>query len=333
MQKDKLLGLISSHLDGDDERFRSIVLMAAADATKSGHASLAAALKSALEGRRRHARAVRLSPEAQGLLGASDPSVTMRDMVLPPGAAEVVSRVVSEQRGAAAILERGMRPANRLLFYGPPGSGKTSCAEALAHSIDLPIVWVKLSAVSSRYLGETAARLAVVFEEAARVRAVYLLDEFDSIACSRDRDNDVGEAQRVTNCLLQMLSAESTRSVFVAATNRAASLDRAVFRRFDYCAEFCVPTGGMAARMVSSRMPWMPEADVASASSAATSLGLSLADVSAACEAAARWSVTSGEPTSLGQLLFELRARPRPQPSEPSAAAGGRPQDLGRGQP
>lgn len=310
MQKEQLMALVSSHVDGDDERFRGVVLQIAAGASKAGRDQLADALKRALEGRVRRARSVKFSPEVGDFLSSHDPSLRMSDMVLSDHVRSVIGRVVLEQSKSGAITSAGLRPASRLLFCGPPGCGKTSAAEALASELGLPFVWVKLSSVASKFLGETSARLGLIFGEAEKVRAVYLLDEFDSIAANRGRETDVGETARVTNCLLQLMSTEASRSVFVAATNMPELLDRAVFRRFDYCATFDAPSDDMASRLISLRLPAMPAAAAARASARARELGLSMADVAAACDSASRLAAATGLDADGESLLWEINARP-----------------------
>lgn len=310
MRKDQLMALVTSHAEGDDERFRGVALQVAADAARSGKEQLSEAIKKALEVRVRRARSVKFSPEVGDFLCACDPSVSMADMVLSDHVRSVIERVALEQSRSDVIRSAGLRPASRVLFVGPPGCGKTSAAEALASELRLPFVWVKLSSVASKFLGETSARLGMIFGEAEKVRAVYLLDEFDSIAGNRARETDVGETGRVTNCLLQLMSTEASRSVFVAATNMPDLLDRAVFRRFDYCATFAAPSHDMAARLISARLPRVSAAGASAASSRAGELGLSMADVAAACESAMRLAAATGSDVTDGSILWEVEARP-----------------------
>ena len=74
-----------------------------------------------------------------------------------------------------------------MLLVGPPGTGKTMTASALAGALHLPLFTVPLEALFSRFLGETAGKLCLLFDQIAQVRAVYLLDEFDAIGACRGR--------------------------------------------------------------------------------------------------------------------------------------------------
>ena len=109
-------------------------------------------------------------------------------------------------------------------------------AGAIARAIGLPMFRVEPHGVFSRYFGESAHRLAKVFEYVRLMPGVYLFDEFDSIGADRaaiGSEADGGEARRVVNALLQFIEGDQSSSVIVAATNHAQMLDSAIFRRFD----------------------------------------------------------------------------------------------------
>jgi ATP-dependent 26S proteasome regulatory subunit len=90
-------------------------------------------------------------------------------------------------------------------------------------------------------MGETAALLSEVFAQAAHKRGVYLFDEFDSIGKHRADDNDVGEARRIVSTFLQLLDADESDSLLIAATNEHGAIDAALFRRFDDVVPFRLP--------------------------------------------------------------------------------------------
>ncbi|MDZ7640947.1 MAG: ATP-binding protein [Desulfurivibrio sp.] len=101
----------------------------------------------------------------------------------------------------------GLYPADRLLFCGPPGCGKTLTAEVLAGELGLPLATVRIDSVVSSFLGETAANLRQVFDFIAPVPMVVLFDEFDALAKERADEADHGELKRVVNAFLQLLDA------------------------------------------------------------------------------------------------------------------------------
>src|SRR5690606_14545412 len=113
----------------------------------------------------------------------------------------------------------GLKPVSRLLFFGPPGCGKTVTAEALAGELGLPWVRVRFDGVVSSFLGETAANLRKVFEFIEQGRYVALFDEVDALAKDRNDPADHGELKRVVNAFLTMLESHTGSSILIAATN------------------------------------------------------------------------------------------------------------------
>ena len=116
-------------------------------------------------------------------------------------------------------------------------------AEALAGELHLPLFVIRLESLITRYMGETAAKLRLVFEETLKRRGVYLFDEFDAIGGTRKATNDVAEMRRVLNSFLQLMEKpNATDSILIGATNHPELLDNALLRRFDLVLEFDVPT-------------------------------------------------------------------------------------------
>ena len=75
-------------------------------------------------------------------------------------------------------------------------------ASALAGELNVPLLAIQLHAVITKFMGETAAKLHLIFDAMQRTRGVYLFDEFDAIGGSRTQPNDVGEMRRVLNSFL-----------------------------------------------------------------------------------------------------------------------------------
>lgn len=139
--------------------------------------------------------------------------------------------MLSENRSRARLERFGVSPRRRLLFHGAPGCGKTLAAAVLAGEMGLPLMTVRFDALFSRFLGATAVQLRAIFAEMPRRPGVYLFDEFDSVAKARGDSQDVGEMNRVVTAFLQLVDADMSGSILVAATNYVELLDRAVFRR------------------------------------------------------------------------------------------------------
>ncbi|CCI25648.1 ATPase, AAA family protein [Microcystis aeruginosa PCC 9809] len=154
-----------------------------------------------------------------------------------------IERVLDEHRQRQKLAKYGYLPKTKLLFWGPPGCGKTFTAKYLAYELGLPVGLLKLSAVISSFLGDTASHLQRVFNLANTTPMVLLLDEVDAVGKNRDDPNDVGELKRVVNSLLQAMdSFDSSKSIVIAASNHQYLLDPALWRRFDDLIEFSLPT-------------------------------------------------------------------------------------------
>ncbi len=126
-------------------------------------------------------------------------------------------------------------------------------AEALAEALKLPLFVIRLEALITRYMGETAAKLRLVFDETAKRRGVYLFDEFDAVGGHRSATNDVGEMRRVLNSFLQFMEEPTTTdSVVASATNHPDLLDRALLRRFDLVLQFEMPSDDQIRTIIKS---------------------------------------------------------------------------------
>jgi hypothetical protein len=146
---------------------------------------------------------------------------------------------VREQLGSD--LARHHVCAVRALFSGPSGTGKTLAARWLATELALPLIAVDLSALTSKWVGETEKNLAQVFARAERTCAVLLFDEADSIFGARTDVSSANDrfANNQTNYLLQRI--ESYDGIVILTTNARQRLDTAFARRLDAIIDFPLP--------------------------------------------------------------------------------------------
>jgi SpoVK/Ycf46/Vps4 family AAA+-type ATPase len=274
---DQLKALIQSHLRRDDGQFLSVAMQVAAQEAKAGRGKLALELRElidAAKARLEPTGAGKLVPIAAGLqsatrrgeldslLSVSHPAARLADMVLDDATGQQLARVVREQRQFSRLQAHGLQPRRKLLLVGPPGTGKTMTAAALAGELGVPLMRVRLDALITKFMGETAAKLRLVFDTMADVRGVYFFDEFDAIGSQRALGQDVGEIRRVLNSFLQMIEQDSSHSLIVAATNHVEALDQALFRRFDDVLSYPLPSQAQAVALLRSRLgafcpkPW-----------------------------------------------------------------------------
>jgi SpoVK/Ycf46/Vps4 family AAA+-type ATPase len=136
------------------------------------------------------------------LVEAVQPERRASDLILDRPNQRLLLSLLGEFRQRDTLGAHGLRPRARLLFCGPPGCGKTLCAEVFAHEVKLPLLVASMDALVSSLLGETASNLRKIFDYAAAQPVVLLLDEFDAIARLRDDETLNGELRRVVNSLL-----------------------------------------------------------------------------------------------------------------------------------
>lgn len=326
---DQLKALVKSHAEGDNEQFYSVAIQVAAKYARAGQTKFATELRDLVDDLRRSARTAResgpvsrnkrLGGELENLLSVTFPNLRFVDLVLSDDLAAMTRQVLVEQRQRDILLRHGLQPTRRLLFVGSPGTGKTSTARAIAGELEFPLYSIRLDSLITRFMGETAAKLRLVFNTLAERRGVYLFDEVDALAGERASPNDVGEMRRVLNSFLQFLEEEQTESIVIAATNHPGLLDIALYRRFDTILRFKLPTPGEVKDLISNRLARFDIARLAWSRILNASAGLSHAEVVLSAESAAKIAVLAGH-TSIGThdlvRMLEDRHRGSLQPGE-----------------
>ncbi|WP_433933280.1 AAA family ATPase [Brevundimonas diminuta] len=259
----QILAMLKSRAEGDEESFFSIALQVAASEARQGRRQTAEEMRSEIDrARAKTSRGASIpiqfaSPrgEIEGLLELREARYKFKDMVLDDRLLQRFDDVVRQQRKRDWLREHGRVPTRRVLFVGPPGSGKTMSAEALAGELGLPLFVIRLESLITRFMGETASKLRLIFDETAKRRGVYLFDEFDAVGGQRTATNDVAEMRRVLNSFLQFMEeGNSTDSVIVCSTNHPSLLDRALLRRYDQVLEFDAPDAKQIQRLISSNI-------------------------------------------------------------------------------
>ncbi|MFZ2114701.1 MAG: ATP-binding protein [Solirubrobacteraceae bacterium] len=318
---DQLKALVKSHAEGDDTRFYSVALQVAARAARSGQAHFAQDLRDLIDELRQNGaeqKPKRTGPvpvakprgDLAGLLSVSYPTARMSDLVLAQQVSVQLQRVVLEQRQHDRLHAQGFRALRRVLLIGPPGTGKTLSAAALAGELRLPLFVIRLDGLITKFMGETAAKLRLIFDALAETRGVYLFDEVDALGGERGRDNDVGEIRRVLNSFLQFLEQDQSESLLVAATNHPQLLDRAIFRRFDAVIEYPLPSAPIAREVITNRLATIRLGRIAWRSVDTAAAGLSHAEITLAAERAAKDTILAGDQTvGSARLISALKER------------------------
>jgi len=170
------------------------------------------------------------------------PEKYLTDLVVSDEKIQQIEQIIKEFTNWDVLFSNGVFPTRRVLFYGPPGCGKTLASQAIAAEIGIPMLYVRFDALISSYLGETASNIRKVFDYARNDSFVIFFDEFDAIGRSRNDQFEHGEIKRVVNTFLQQIDNFKGRSLVIAATNFEQSLDYAIWRRFDETIRFDMPT-------------------------------------------------------------------------------------------
>jgi SpoVK/Ycf46/Vps4 family AAA+-type ATPase len=183
------------------------------------------------------------------LVLAEEAEAKLRELV----AHVALQHVVLDEWGFRRRLPRGQGVA--ALFAGPPGTGKTTAAEALARELGQDLYRIDLSAVVSKYVGETEKNLALAFDEAERGSAVLFFDEADALFGRRTEVRDAHDryANLEVNYLLQRV--ETFTGLVVLASNRRSALDEAFLRRLRFVIRFDAPDAALRRRLWERAFP------------------------------------------------------------------------------
>jgi SpoVK/Ycf46/Vps4 family AAA+-type ATPase len=239
-RSDLLVSLVKAGATGDKRSFNTTAEAIIAEERAKRHSVLADRLTKAIQtngngnGTLSFALATTNDAAHRGKDFISEviPRRTLDDLVLPGDVRRTIDEVIEEQQRADVLRAHGLEPRSRLLFVGPPGTGKTTLAEAVAEAIAVPFFVVRYEAMIGSYLGETATRLKRLFDYARTTPCLLFFDEFDAIGKERGDIHETGEIKRVVTALLMQMDDLPSYTMAAAATNHPELLDRAAWRRF-----------------------------------------------------------------------------------------------------
>lgn len=251
----QLKALIKSHFEENNEKFNTVALQIAAHEARLGHFNLANDIKQIIDNRKKTSPKLKpLNPELQDLILKVESDKRLSDLVVPIEIKDRINRIIREFMHRNKLLSHNLENRRKILFSGPPGTGKTMSASIIANELHLPIYVVLIDKIVTKYMGETSAKLRQVFDLINDMPAVYLFDEFDAIGTERGKDNEVGEMRRVLNSFLQFIERDNSESLIIAATNNLEMLDQALFRRFDDVIHYKLPSDEEKTQLLKSRL-------------------------------------------------------------------------------
>lgn len=232
-------GLIRAHLEQDNARFKTIVLQIAANEARQGHMAVARDLKQLSEKLSNTNNIVQINNNP--LLEMYMPNDKISELIVSDNQKIKINRILEEFKNRDKLQAYGLSNRRKILLEGAPGTGKTFTASVIASELKIPLFVVQMDKIVTKFMGETSAKLRLVFEDIKKIMGVYFFDEFDAIGANRSLDNEVGEARRILNSFLQFIEQDDSNSIIIAATNNHRLLDQALFRRFDDVIHYAMP--------------------------------------------------------------------------------------------
>ena len=232
-------GLIRAHVEQDNARFKTIVLQFAANEARQGHMVVARELKQLSEKLSNTNNVVQINNNP--LLEMYMPNDKISELIVSNNQKIKINRILEEFKNRDKLQAYGLSNRRKILLEGAPGTGKTFTASVIASELGVPLFVVQMDKIVTKFMGETSAKLRLVFEDIKKNIGVYFFDEFDAIGANRSLDNEVGEARRILNSFLQFIEQDDSNSIIIAATNNHRLLDQALFRRFDDVIHYAMP--------------------------------------------------------------------------------------------
>ncbi|MCH9758482.1 MAG: ATP-binding protein [Proteobacteria bacterium] len=170
------------------------------------------------------------------------PQRKLNNLMLQESTRAIIHEIIEEQQRTELLKSYGLMPRHKIMLLGPPGNGKTVCAEAIARELMVPLLSVNYDGVIGKFLGETSIRLKKIFEYARQTKCVLFFDEFDAIGKERGDTHETGEIKRVVSGLLMQIDQLPCYTVVIVSSNHGNLLDSAVWRRFQVRINMPPPT-------------------------------------------------------------------------------------------
>lgn len=193
------------------------------------------------------------------------PDVPLSDIVLDGDSAVQLSDAVARLEHQVRVLDEWdlRRRAHalegaRLLLCGPPGTGKSLAARAVATSSGTDLLVVDVSRIVSKWLGETEKNLAAAFDAAERMQAVLLLDEADALFGTRTEISDAHDRYANLETAYLLARLDRFEGLVILTTNMRSNIDPAFLRRIDFLVDFPLPDRSQRIELWRRHLPTAP---------------------------------------------------------------------------
>lgn len=300
-----IISLIKSHYDGEPERFTTLALQIAAYEAKQGHTTVANELKELVDKFKENKYKTKsFNSDLQGYVLEGNSHGSLSDLIVSKDIKGKINRIISEFIQRDKLRKNDLENRRKILLSGPPGTGKTMTASIIASELNLPIYTILMDKIVTKFMGETSAKLRLVFDLIQQKQGVYLFDEFDAIGGERSRDNDVGEMRRVLNSFLQFIERDNSESLIIAITNNQKLLDTALFRRFDDVINYHLPTKDEKLLLLKNRLARFGK-ELSFTQLLPNINGLSHAEITLACLDAIKETVLNDNQPMNNQLILK----------------------------
>ena len=291
---EQILSLIKSHAREDRDHFYTVALQIASYEARRGHQNFADDIRKAFKAKQfENQETITIPDNLKDIVVRKTPEERFCQLVLSETNKRRLNRVVREYVQQEVLRQHGLNNRRKVLLAGPPGTGKTMTAGAIANTLRLPLFSIQLDMILSRYMGESSAKLHVVFDFISKNKALYLFDEFDTLGGDRGND-DIGEMRRILNTLLLCIEQDTSRSLIFAATNKPEMLDRAIFRRFDDFIIYGLPNKEEMISLINNSLASFLSDNINVEKLVSKYEGMSCAEVVKACKDAAKLALLEG---------------------------------------
>ena len=308
---EQIKALIRTHLNDNTEQFVTVALQVAAHEARQGHTDMAYEIRQLVDKAKLKPNVItKLPNELDGLIVTEEPQVPLGALVLGEDMKDRIERIILEYRQQNKLKSHGLMHRRKVLLAGAPGTGKTMTAKVLATELKQPLHLVQIDRLVTKFMGETSAKLRLIFDLMREVPGVYLFDEFDAIGSERNLENDVGEMRRVLTSFLQYIENDSSDNLIIAATNNSRLLDRALFRRFDDVLNYELPGQEERSQLIANLLGTFIDKRFPLKKAVTAASGLSQAEIDRACRDAMKSAVlTNKSRVTINYLIKVLNER------------------------